>query len=339
MSAQTKSPRSANGAAPASPISDATLLQLYAAMLRCRMLRERVSQLGGRARARAFAPASEAVAAAVLAGLAPQDAVFCPGPNLLAALLRGVPIANILHPLLSSAEANRRGSAAKAHLARGTLAVPLNGAKGGNLAAALAAGASIAGKAGNHGNIALAFCHDGEGTDFPGEIFNFALEHGLPVIFVRQAARPLQSSRRAGRAKSAGLSPHKPPGVLPIIPVDCNDAVAVYRVAHEAIAHARRGSGPTLMDCVPLRVAGEREQDADCIARIECCLAAKGLRPERIKATVAKKFTRALDAAVAAGRRGAAAGGQSRRPTAAGKPSFRLLFRAEATRANDKVRL
>jgi TPP-dependent pyruvate/acetoin dehydrogenase alpha subunit len=31
--------------------------------------------------------------------------------------------------------------------------------------------------------------------------------------------------------------------------VDGNDVVAVYRVASEAIAHARKGHGPTLIDC------------------------------------------------------------------------------------------
>ena len=36
---------------------------------------------------------------------------------------------------------------------------------------------------------------------------------------------------------------------FPGIVVDGQDVVAVWRVAHEAIRHARDGSGPTLIDC------------------------------------------------------------------------------------------
>lgn len=37
---------------------------------------------------------------------------------------------------------------------------------------------------------------------------------------------------------------------FPRIPVDRNDSMAMYRVAHEAIERARIGYGPTLVDCV-----------------------------------------------------------------------------------------
>jgi len=37
---------------------------------------------------------------------------------------------------------------------------------------------------------------------------------------------------------------------LPTIPVDDSDAVAVYRVVYESIDKARRGAGPTLIQCM-----------------------------------------------------------------------------------------
>jgi len=37
---------------------------------------------------------------------------------------------------------------------------------------------------------------------------------------------------------------------LPAINVDGSDVVAVYRAASEAIAHARKGNGPTLIECI-----------------------------------------------------------------------------------------
>jgi hypothetical protein len=64
---------------------------------------------------------------------------------------------------------------------------------------------------------------------------------------------------------------------MPVIAVDGNDAVAVYRVAQESIAHARSGSGPTLI----VGRIGEWHNDAgeytDPILRMEAYLAAKGL--------------------------------------------------------------
>ncbi|MGH9600436.1 MAG: thiamine pyrophosphate-dependent enzyme, partial [Terracidiphilus sp.] len=92
---------------------------------------------------------------------------------------------------------------------------------------------------------------------------------------------------------------------LPAIVVDAHDAVALYRVAQEAIAHARRGGGPTMIACTPFRAAGAsvNKRTGDPIAKMERYLAGKGLPASRLKAAVTAGFSRELDAAVeAAGR-------------------------------------
>jgi hypothetical protein len=67
---------------------------------------------------------------------------------------------------------------------------------------------------------------------------------------------------------------------MPVIAVDGNDVVAVYRVAQESIAHARTGSGPTLI----VGRVGAWHDDAgehtDPILRMEAYMAAKGLSSE-----------------------------------------------------------
>ena len=60
----------------------------------------------------------------------------------------------------------------------------------------------------------------------------------LPVIFVSQADAQAQQ--------------RKAPRHLPSIFVDRDDVVGLYRVASEAVSHARRGNGPTLIECIPL---------------------------------------------------------------------------------------
>ena len=293
----------------ASPISNETLLGIYTSMLKCRMLSERIGTLAKVGKKRAFASGSEAVAAAALADAQPDDSLISPALHCRAALLKGVPLATLLRPFIGrSSTAGLGGDAGHTHIAAGVLSMPLAGAVSCNLAvAALAAGCAFAARHGKCEKVAIAFYEGDNEEESCRDMFHFAVAHHLPVILIRQCARPLRPAlTRRRRGKSV-------PKSLPIIPVDANDAVAVYRVAHEAIAHARRGSGPTLIDCVPLRVAGEHKQDSDCIARMERYLQAKDLRPDRIGAGVTQKFTRALDAAVDAARRNARENPKTRR--------------------------
>jgi hypothetical protein len=64
---------------------------------------------------------------------------------------------------------------------------------------------------------------------------------------------------------------------MPVIAVDGNDVVAVYRVAQESIAHARTGSGPTLIVGRIGEWYGDASEVTDPIERMKAYLAAKGL--------------------------------------------------------------
>jgi len=284
-------------------ISNDRLIGIYTAMLECRMLREPAGKLAGRAKLRTIAWGSEAVAAAVLVGLEPGDLFVSAKAHPFAAVLKGVPLRSVMRTLQVHPSAS--GSAERAHVSAGVLI----GSPAGRVPSSITAGALAAGAAfaTQRGNVAISFYDGANAGNSWRQAFHFALAHDLPLILIRQSARPLRPvSSRGRRGKGA-------PGNLPIIPVDANDAVALYRVAHEAIAHARGGSGPTLIDCVPLRLAGERKQDSDCIARMERYLQAKGLRPERTKAAVTAKFSRAVDAAISAARPNVQKHGNARR--------------------------
>jgi TPP-dependent pyruvate/acetoin dehydrogenase alpha subunit len=296
-------------------ISDARLIEIYAAMLKCRMLRERVRTLAGTAKQRALTAGCEAVAAAVLIGLRAEDSLISSAPHLCAALLKGVPLTRLLRPFLARGPAAYPAAGAwHAQFDAGVLVAPSGRAADHNFAAgAMAAGAAFAARHSKREDVAVAFYEENSAQDAWRKIFHFALAHDLPLIFVRQSPRPLSPAWRRNRFGNSIF------GNLPIIPVDSNDAVAVYRVAHEAIAHARRGSGPTLLDCVSLRLAGERKRESDCIIRMEGYLKAKNLRPDRIKTGVAAKFSRAFDAAIFAARRDVAKRGKNRGSSGSGR--------------------
>jgi TPP-dependent pyruvate/acetoin dehydrogenase alpha subunit len=113
----------------------------------------------------------------------------------------------------------------------------------------------------------------------PGELpaplwrkaLTFAYEKELPVLFVvLPAAQAKGGNVRA--AKMGGVSAMAVRCGVPGIPVDADDAVAIYRVAQESIGHARIGGGTALMECVPFVIegaAGRRSPAADAIVGLQ----------------------------------------------------------------------
>lgn len=69
-------------------------------------------------------------------------------------------------------------------------------------------------------------------------LLRFAQERSLPIICVAMTPIP---------------RPPKKKELPPVIRVDANDVIAIYRVAYESIAKARRGAGPTWIECVRSR--------------------------------------------------------------------------------------
>ena len=74
-----------------------------------------------------------------------------------------------------------------------------------------------------------------------------------------------------------------------MIPVDGADVVAVYRVATESISHARRGNGPTLIDCLPYCIEGEPKDDP--LRKMEVYLSHKGLFDPKLKSGTDAAFS------------------------------------------------
>ena len=126
--------------------------------------------------------------------------------------------------------------------------------------ALIATGAALAAKLAGELHVSVAFLGDGAvNQGMFHEAANFAAVFGLPVVFVVENNQygeftPLERhsgvTRIADRAAAYGF-----PGVS----VDGNDAEAVAEAAEEAAARARRGDGPTLLECVTYRWHGHME--------------------------------------------------------------------------------
>jgi pyruvate dehydrogenase E1 component alpha subunit len=126
----------------------------------------------------------------------------------------------------------------------------------------LATGAALAAQ--YRDTDAVAVCFFGDGASNQGtthEAMNLAACWKLPVIFVNEnnmyglSACTLDTmciADIADRASAYGI-----PGVV----VDGNDVVAVYEATVEAVKRARKGQGPTLIECKTYRHRGHTEGD------------------------------------------------------------------------------
>jgi TPP-dependent pyruvate/acetoin dehydrogenase alpha subunit len=126
----------------------------------------------------------------------------------------------------------------------------------------VAVGMALAFRIREERRVAIAWC--GEGAAARGDAhegMNFAGVRRLPVVFILDNNQWAYSTptylgyaveHLADRAAAYGFE-----GVV----VDGTDVLAVYREAKRAIEKAREGGGPTLVECVTLRMEGHAVHD------------------------------------------------------------------------------
>jgi pyruvate dehydrogenase E1 component alpha subunit len=106
------------------------------------------------------------------------------------------------------------------------------------------------------GQVAMVFFGDGATSqgDFH-EGLNFAGVFGLPVVFVCQNNHWAISVPRTKQTRSKTLAQKAHAYGFDGVQADGNDILAVYAAAGEAVARARSGGGPTLIECETYRMA------------------------------------------------------------------------------------
>ena len=142
-----------------------------------------------------------------------------------------------------------------------------------------AVGIALAAKIRKTGQVAMTSM--GEGSSTQGDVhegLNFAAIHKLPFIFVVEnngyaisvpLARQVAGSSVAERAAGYGI-----PGVT----VDGSDVLACYAAARTAVARARAGDGPTLIEARVLRLTAHSSDDQQTKYRSEEELASEKTR-------------------------------------------------------------
>jgi pyruvate dehydrogenase E1 component alpha subunit len=297
--------------------SDRPLLAMYRTMLTIRRFEERCNYLFMQGRIPSTLHlyiGQEAVATGVCAHLRPDDYLFSTHRPHGHAIAKGVAPRAIMAELFAKRTGCCQGKGGSMHVGDiGVGMVPAIAIVGANVP--IAAGAALAAKRLGTDRVAVAFFGDGatnEGAFHEG--MNMAALWDLPVIYVCEnnlyaASTPLATAFKieaiVDRAAAYGM-----PGVV----VDGNDVAAVYDTAGQAIARARRGEGPTFIECRTYRLCGHsrsdprtyrsKEEEAawqakDPIPNLAARLVADGLASDESLAAVEQEVTALIDEAVA----------------------------------------
>jgi acetoin:2,6-dichlorophenolindophenol oxidoreductase subunit alpha len=294
-------------------ISNEKLVQLYSAMVKCRMLEERARVLfkRGKFEGKESAAGREAAIVAVALDLGPEDTIAASQNELSLGFIRGAPLEKLLCRIDADSAGKRKDRPHPLDAAFSALNVIASSASGSGRFA-VAAGVALANGVAKNGKVAAAFSLEPRTlTDDQRDALRFAGGEKLPIVFVCEIELQHGTPRRAARRRMEDLVATARECGIPGIAVDGNDVVAVYRVAFEAIARARQGRGPTLIECKMGRKRGNSKTD-DPIMNMEKYLARKGLFHDELRSRIAAEFNQELDAAAGAVRGAGEAGGRSR---------------------------
>lgn len=203
----------------------------------------------------------EAVAAGVIKNLHTDDYVAsthrCDG-HLIA---KGANINRMMAELMGKQEGLCGGRAGKMHQSAPEVGLlSANGIVGAGIS--LGAGHALYASMFAPGRVSVAFFGDGGANQGAfHECINMSALWKLPVIFVCENNKYAISTRFDTATCSKTISQRAAAYEIPGIHVDGNDVFDVYLAAKQAIDRARKGEGPTLIECETYRVRGHHEGD------------------------------------------------------------------------------
>jgi pyruvate dehydrogenase E1 component alpha subunit len=198
----------------------------------------------------------EAIAVGVCANLRVSDRIVSNHRGHGHCIAKGADIKRMMAELFGRSTGYCKGKGGSMHIAdfdAGMLGA--NGIVGAGLP--IAAGAGVAAQLEGSDAVAVGFFGDGATGEGPfHESLNVASLLKLPVIWVcennQYAADTPVGAGLAARNVADLAAGYQMPGYV----VDGNDVLAVYAAASEAVARARAGQGPTLLECKTWRRHG-----------------------------------------------------------------------------------
>jgi len=252
-------------------LTNEQLLQMYVTMNKIRTFENRVAELFADGKIPGFVHlyvGEEAVATGVCMNLTDNDYITSTHRGHGHLIAKGGDIKQMMAELFGKKTGYCKGKGGSMHIADLDLGIMgANGIVGGG--PPLASGAALACQYLGNDNVAICFFGDGaanQGTTH--EAMNLATCWKLPVVFVNENNMYGISSCTLNSMCVPNIADRAAAYDMPGVVVDGNDVIAVHEAAAEAIARAREGKGPSLIECKTYRHRGHFEGDA-CTYRDE----------------------------------------------------------------------
>ncbi len=241
------------------------MIDLYTTMKKIRLFEEKVSELFAEGKLPGFVhlyAGEEAISVGVCAHLSDRDYITSTHRGHGHCIAKGVDINSMMAEVYGKATGSCKGKGGSMHIAdvdKGMLGA--NGIVGAG--GPLACGSGL--KAKTLGTDQVTICFFGDGAAEQGtmhEAMNLACCWNLPVVFVCENNGYAESTPWGYHCAAKSIADRAVAYDMPGITVDGTDFFAVYEVAEEAIGRARRGEGPSLIECRAFRYYGHFEGDA-----------------------------------------------------------------------------
>jgi TPP-dependent pyruvate/acetoin dehydrogenase alpha subunit len=171
-------------------------------------------------------------------------------------IAKGVDLNRMMAELFGRLDGFNRGKGGSMHVfdkSKGVLGA--NGIVGGGIP--IVTGGALSAKLEGKDRVAMCFFGDGasnEGTFH--EALNLAAVWKLPAVYVCENNQYGEFTPLKDATAVAKISQRAAAYDIPGVTVDGNDVEVVYQAALDAVARARRGEGPTLLECMTYRWHG-----------------------------------------------------------------------------------
>ncbi len=252
-------------------LTTAQVTAIYKAMLRTRVIDERLVKLQrqGRIAFHVGCLGEEAAVIGSAAALGAQDWIVPCYRELGALLWRGYLLQTYIDHMFGNADDPTKGRQMPDHtVSRELKYLSVSAPIGTQIPHAV--GLAWAAKHKGTDEVAAVYFGDGatSSNDFHGAM-NFAGVFRTPTVFLCRNNGWAISLPSEMQTASKTLADKGIAYGVPSARVDGNDALATYKVVHEAVERARRGLGPTLVELLTYRVGGHSTSDDPTIYRAE----------------------------------------------------------------------
>ncbi len=239
------------------------LLTLYRQMARLRATDQKMLNLQRQGRIGFYGTAFGEEAAVIGSGAAleKEDWVFPALRQAGVLLMRGFPLSRFIAQCMGNSHDVLKGRQMPVHASSRDQNVV---SWGSCIATQLphAVGAAYAMRLAGKKTVAMAYLGDGATSESDFHVaMNFAGVWKVPVVFLCQNNQWAISVPSTGQTASETIAAKAEAYGMPGIRVDGNDVMAVFRATSEAVARARKGEGPTLVEALTYRRGGHSSSD------------------------------------------------------------------------------